>query len=672
MISKSPPRASPAPLPVRDVRLEGVGRIRAAFRIRWFRRTVLLGVAAMVVLGLLSAISALSMRRHLEDGRTELDQAQSLLVAGKLGAAADAFDRAGDDFDRAGRAPGAFALRVDALFPLIGRTPDALLSMIDVGRDVASAGEDLSREVARLPGGLAALGPKDGRIPVDTLSALAPAMHRARVLLDRAERSADRLPGSWVVGPVASARDTLQAKLAQAVPLVRAADALAQQLPAFAGATGPVRYFVGAQNLAEARGTGGLIGNFAILTIDHGVMSFGPFDDVASLENLPVAEAPAQNPLYNAWGGGGFWLNLNMTPDVPTAAGMIESLYQRVRGQPLDGTILVDIQAMADMLDVTGPVAVPKLHATLTADNVVRFVADARYLALKHDPYAVGPRLVSEAVLKRFFGGASSDEAVRALVSAAAGGHLALHSAHPEVQKALREAGVSGAFGQASGNGDFFSVVTDNASPNKVDFYVHRSIRYAVTLERGGASRANVSVGFRNAAPAGRSSYSLGYKARYGLQPGELRSWTALYCPADCRPEDATEAGRPISLPYYRDLGMSMLGRFFNVKAQQTNTIELTLRRTRGWEGDVAAGVYRLRLQGQPSIQPTSVTLVVRAPPGMHITWTSRAMDVDGGTATWTGTLGPRSDFEIRFGKSLVPGAWSRVVHFLSSPAIHL
>jgi len=34
--------------------------------------------------------------------------------------------------------------------------------------------------------------------------------------------------------------------------------------------------------------------------------------------------------------------------------------------------------------------------------------------------------------------------------------------------------------------------------------------------------------------------------------------------------------------------------------------------------------------------------------------------------------LGPRSDFEIRFGKSALPAVWSRIVHFLGSPAIHL
>jgi hypothetical protein len=47
-------------------------------------------------------------------------------------------------------------------------------------------------------------------------------------------------------------------------------------------------------------------------------------------------------------------------------------------------------------------------------------------------------------------------------------------------------------------------------------------------------------------------------------------------------------------------------------------------------------------------------------------------MRVSGATAAWTGTLGPRSNFEIRFGKSLLAGAWSRAVHFLTSPAIHL
>jgi len=633
------------------------------------------------VLSIASAVAALGMRGHLEAGKNDLTQAQSLLLAGKLDQAVQAFGRARDEFSRAGREPGAFALRADAVVPVMGRTPDALLSLVRIGLDVSTAGGDLARRVAALPGGLSALGPKDGRIPIETIAALAPAMHRARLTLDRAEAKAERLPGSWLLRPVADARDTLRAKLARAVPLARAADALAHQLPAFAGANGPVRYFVAAQNLAEARGTGGLIGNFAILTIDHGVMSFGTFDDTGTLRNLPVSEAPAPNPLYDVWGGGGFWLSLNMTPDAPTSAGMIESLYRRVRGQPLDGTIFVDLDALAGMLEVTGPVHVPQLNQTLTAGNVVGFVASAGYLALKHDPFTLGPRLASEAVLHRFFSGGDPESSIRALVGAAAGGHILLHSVHPGVEAAFREAGVSGDFGagtsapntaEPGSPGDFFGVVTDNAVPNKVDYYVRRSISYDVRLEAGGAAQVRATVAFANSAPPGHPSYALGTGAGTGLEPGELRSWTAFYCPSDCRLASATEAGRPIAIPYYRDLGLSMYGGFVEVKAGQTNAVGLTLDRPGGWLGDVAAGAYRLRLQGQPTIRPTSVRLVVHAPPGMHITWTNAPMDVGGGRAVWHGVLGPRSDFEIRFGKSALPAVWSRIVHFLGSPAIHL
>ena len=41
-------------------------------------------------------------------------------------------------------------------------------------------------------------------------------------------------------------------------------------LPSFLGADGPRRYLFGASNPAELRGTGGLIGAYAILTMDRG------------------------------------------------------------------------------------------------------------------------------------------------------------------------------------------------------------------------------------------------------------------------------------------------------------------------------------------------------------------------------------------------------------------
>ena len=71
-------------------------------------------------------------------------------------------------------------------------------------------------------------------------------------------------------------------------------------------------------------------------------------------------------------------------------------------------------------------------------------------------------------------------------------------------------------------------------------------------------------------------------------------------------------------------------------------------------------------------IQPIDASLVIQAPPGMNITWTSVPMEVSGGRAVWTGRLGPRRDIEVRFSPPFVQRVWARVRHVLSTPLIRL
>jgi uncharacterized protein DUF4012 len=679
MITTKRPMEAPAPVPK-----QGGGPLRRAFG--WgsagsspIRRAALIGAAGIVLLTGLSLLAALAMRGDLERGRSELTAAEELLLAGNVADAAAAFDRAAAAFDSARATPGVFLLHIDGWIPLLGRTPDALIVLADMGRDLSLAGGSVAHGIARLPGGLSGLGPVGGRLPVEALTAMAPTLQRARAVIDQVDARARRLPGSFVLGPVRDARELVQDKLARAVPLIHAADALVHRLPAFAGATGPVRYFVAPQNLAEARGTGGLIGNYAVLTMDHGRFSMGPFSSVEALRNLPAGEAPAANPLYDAFGGGGFWLNLNMTPDAPSAATMIESLYERTKGERLDGTLFVDLHAMASMLEVTGPVRIEELHATVTAENVVEFVSSAQYRNIPWNYRGIGrqtlgPRLVADAILGTFFGQASGEDTLRALVEAASGGHIVLHSAHPEVQAALEEAGIAGSFAGPAGNGpgDLFGVVANNAAANKVDYYMHRTVRYDVRLGREGRATAHAQVSFENQAPIGPPSYALGPNAGTGLAPGESQAWTSFYCPRTCSVSDATADGAKLALARYDDLGLSMYAGFLRVKPQRRLLVDLTMDLPQAWEGGVAGGAYRLRIPAQPSIQPEEVTVVVHAPPGMHIEWTSLPMQVQGSTATWTGTLQPGEELRVRFAKPALLGAWSRLVHFLSRPAIKL
>jgi hypothetical protein len=646
------------------------------------RRRLLVAGAVLLVLGggALSLIPAFAIRRQFEVGKDHLIRAQASLLAGDLDAAAVSFATARAAFREAEGHPGRFLLRLEGYVPFLGRTPDALLSLATIGEAVAGAGEDVARELAALPQGLSALGLRGGRIPIDALRSLAPAIDRARVALDGAAERAAQLPDAWLLGPVAEARDLVRSRLAEAVPLARSAAAMLSALPAFAGEDGPKRYFVAIENSAELRGTGGNIGNYSILTLNRGRLSLRPFRDTSSLSNLPASSVPSPSPeftdLYGPFGGGGFWLNINMTPDAPTAAGMIETLYERVKGRMLDGTIFFDLLGLAQMLEITGPVRIAPLAVTVDSETVVGYVATAAYVDSQiPKPTSRGPRLIADAIWERFIGAAQSDRALRSLVEMAGGGHLVLHSADPALQAAFSAAGVAGEF--RSGSGDFFGVVINNAAANKVDYYLSEEVRYEVALGPEGTATATATVLLGNDAPAGRPrSYSLGPSnptrdAGLDLESGENRAWAAAYCPSRCRLASIGGTGEFL-LEKHQEQGLTVFAGFAQIKPQSSAELRLALELEDVWEGDQTGGVYRLRLQGQPMARPALVTLEIRAPEGMNVVWTSIPMDVDGQQVSWSGHLGPRDDLVVRFTKPFAARVWTRVWDFLSTPVIRL
>ncbi|MGH2556677.1 MAG: DUF4012 domain-containing protein, partial [Actinomycetota bacterium] len=636
------------------------------------RRRAIIAAALLVLVGLgvataVSVATALSIRRHLEQGRSLLTTAQSALLAGDADRAETDFVRARQVFREAEGERGALLLRIGGLVPFLGRTPDALISLNRIGDKIAGAGADVARGIGRLPEGLSSLGLHEGGIPLDALRTLAPSVRRALGALDTAAEEAAELPDSWVISQVAEAGDLVRERLAQAVPLARSADALLSSLPRFAGQGREARYFVAAQNSAELRGTGGLIGNYAILTLQDGRMSLSPFSDVQTLPNLPVDRAPTPSrefaELYGPFGGGGFWLNLNMTPDAPTAATVIEQLYEEVKGEQLDGTIFFDLQGLADLLGATGPVEVKRLEYTFTPDNIVEYVATAGYLKSRvRNPFKEGPRLVAQAVWTAFLSATDPEKALRALVEAAAHGHLILHGADPQLQTAFRLAGVAGDFGARSG--DFFGVAHSNAAANKVDFFLRQELTYDVRLEPDGRARAEAAATIINEAPVGApAGYVFGpYEGLRvdgrTLEPGEDRTWTQFYCAAGCGLVRATEDGADTILESHRERGHAVYAGFIEVKPSQRRRVALSLTLPTAWEGDAASGSYRVRVQGQSTLA-TRANVTIRAPEGMAIAWTSVPMSVQGGVATWQGPLEGTRDFEVRFQRGFFGRVWA-------------
>src|SRR5438093_4935373 len=244
---------------------------RLGTRRRWVAASVVAAAAVAVAIVVLVSLGSVgTIRSRFKTGRDRLERAQAALVAGDFAVAGRRFQEAATAFRRATAGPAGPLMRVEGWVPYIGRTPRTIRALAGIGAEIATAGTNVSGQLARLPGGLAALGPSGPSIPIATLRTLAPAVHLARLAIDDARRRADRLPTSWVLGPVASAGDLVRTKLAAIGPVARSADALVRSIPSFAGSAGPRRYFVAIENTAELRGTGGFIGNYAILSIARG------------------------------------------------------------------------------------------------------------------------------------------------------------------------------------------------------------------------------------------------------------------------------------------------------------------------------------------------------------------------------------------------------------------
>src|SRR6478752_6272351 len=75
-----------------------------------------------------------------------------------------------------------------------------------------------------------------------------------------------------LVGVAGSAVERLRTLFAEATPAVDAVGNSARLLPAMLGADGPRSYLLVAQNPAELRATGGLIGSVALIRADHGAV----------------------------------------------------------------------------------------------------------------------------------------------------------------------------------------------------------------------------------------------------------------------------------------------------------------------------------------------------------------------------------------------------------------
>jgi hypothetical protein len=633
-----------------------------------------------VAVGIVLVAWLMALAVALLHARSDLTRAQQALFAGRralqqvdLPVATEHFTAARGAVRSAELALGAAHVRAAAAVPFLGRSLTTTSGLAGGARGVADAGLTVTEAMAELPGGLAALAPSGGGFPVEPLERLAPALRSAERSVARAVALVDATPRTGLLAPVAAARARF---LDLAEPLAHqtaAAAALTERLPAFLGSGAPRRYFLGAANPAEVRGTGGYIGAFAVVTMDGGRVDIGAFDEIQSLENLPLGAVPPPNPdyatRYDPYGGPGYWRSINMTPDFPSAASAIERLWEATQEQALDGTIVVDPFAFEAMLRIAGPVEVPGV-GRMNADRVVDYVSNEAYAELT-DPEE-RKRLLGAVAATSFEGFLTAADAgrarrsVEALASLVSGGHLLLHSAHDDEQAAFEMLGVDGRLLDPAG--DFLSVVLNSGSATKLDYYLERSVSYDVELLEGGAADGLLELTLHNAAPpSGMPPYVIGPGVP-SLEAGEALSLVSLYAATGATIIEAPVEAGALDDTLQTELGHPVVGSWHAMASGGEQQLTYRVRTPDAWTQDGELVTYRFTYQHQTTIPPTRLRLTVAVPEGTEVRSMPRGATVRDGRVVVEDEAQGDLAVEVTFGLPAPDGTWARLTRLLSSP----
>lgn len=561
----------------------GPSRHRTRHPLRWVAGALLL---LLVLAGGYLGYQALHVRSELTAAQSELTAARSSLGAGDLAAAGASVDSAAVQAGRAHERTDGIFWRAAAHVPYLGRPLGSVGQLAAVADDlvdqvvapVVAAGDGLD---------LGSLRAADGTVDLAALRRSQPAVHAAAEAVGPLQQRAEAVPTTGFVPQVDTARDQLVRQVAELAPLLDTADRALTLVPSMLGAERPHRYFVGFQTNAEARGTGGLVGAFGILTATDGRLAL---TQVGSNDDLVSGAAPGVDlgaefaARYDTFGARQNWYNSNLTAHFPYAAQIWASLWQQQTGEQLDGAVAVDPVALGYLLAATGPVTLPD-GEVVAGDNVVALTESQAYrrFADDNDARLAFQQTVATAVAAKVFsaGGGSLPALVPQLARAVDEGRIAVWSADAAEQSLLD--GTSIAHQVSTTAGPFAGLVVNNAAGNKMDYYLQRSLEYTAAdcVPGGGARASTVTITLTNTAAPGEvtTPYAGGIRgvAEDGVALGTDRSLVSLYATAGAQLVATTVDGADATTKTDAERGHPVFTLQVEVPPGQTRTITMTM-----------------------------------------------------------------------------------------------
>lgn len=375
-------------------------------------------------------------------------------------------------------------------------------------------------------------------------------------------------------------------------------------LPQFAGAGEIKKYLVAFQNPAESRGTGGLIGAFAVVQFQKGrieVLRVGSNSQLQHGQEIPIKLPAEFSNIYRS--DPAMWLNSNMSPHFPYGARIWLALWQKQFQESLDGVITLDPIVLSQLLKVTGPITIR--NKQISSQNVVQETLSDAYLTYESDNLGRKQYLVEiiEGVAKAIQRPDIDKVSLAySITDSILENRVLIYSADPAIQSALRKSKLSGVLSKKQTNE--FRLVVQNTAGNKMDYYLERELR--LTSKSCGPKPITEAY-FRIKNSAQKDSYLPAYvKGRLDLGlPAGLENSTSvaafLYGPPESQILSATDMKTGGSAGYVKEERM---------RPALVIPLNMNAGEEREFKVEIKGGLGPITAYVQPLVKPQK-TLVV-------------------------------------------------------------
>jgi hypothetical protein len=377
--------------------------------------------------------------------------------------------------------------------------------------------------------------------------------------------------------------------------------------PLVLGSPQKLRYLVSFQNSAEARGTGGILGAYAIVEFYKGQIKIVQSGSNASLDSMSLKKIPIAVPdeFLQLYGHNpAIFQNSNLSPHFPYGAEIWLGLWEKKFGEKFDGVIAVDPESLSYVLRATGPITLDS-GEEITSKNVVEETLKNAYKRFEFDnngrkEYLV--KILNATAKKLEEGSYSKIKLAQALRDSIIQNRLLIYSTDVAVEKILSTSRFGG-FMRTDPNNEFRTVI-QNIDASKLDYYLDRQV--SVKSKTCGLNReTEVKIRVTHALETGKglSAYVL-TRADKGkpadLVSGAHRFKLFIYGPVGSRLVSASRENRT------EDLGGSATERLRPIYVVD---VDLAPGESEEFLANFAGGTGKISFVDQPLVRTTEIDI---------------------------------------------------------------